>query len=72
MKAKDFLLEFEETDFPRLIVPWLERDNFDPPFTMAELNQMQKQGIIELNVSRTCFRLTRKAAELRLQLTELQ
>jgi hypothetical protein len=65
MKASEFLKEFDGSQFPQECGPWVGLDDHDPPFTMAQLRQMERQGIIEFDSGRTCYCLTLKATETR-------
>ncbi len=61
MKIKDFLLEMDEEWLPNEYGKWIDFDQFDPPFTLSELKQMEKSKIIELSLKNKKFRLTMKA-----------
>jgi len=64
MKTIDFLREFDEDQFPMEFGPWISFVEHDPPFNKSTLNQMEKQGIIEINKNTGLYRLTRKATKI--------
>ena len=68
MKAEDFLKEFEDEHFPQLVGPWIGVDAHDPPFTRSQLRQMERQNLIEFNLSDTHYRMTLKATKVRARL----
>lgn len=65
MKAKDFLCEFDDCQFPQAVGPWVGLDDHDPPWTRTQLKQMQRQNLIEFNREDTHYRLTLKATKVR-------
>lgn len=67
MKAADFVLEFSSHHFPAEHGPWIGLDDHDPPFTKTELRQMERQGVIELQLDNSRYRLTLKASKMRPQ-----
>lgn len=67
MKIADFLAEQDPESFPNE-APWLTREHHDPPFTMRQLYEMEKRGVIEICTEYdkpVRYRLTSKAAQLR-------
>lgn len=65
MKAIDFLRGFDEKHFPQQVGPWIAIDAHDPSWTHAELKQMERQNLIQLNFEDTHYRLTLKATKVR-------
>lgn len=65
MKAKEFIREFTEEQFPCESGLWVGFDDHDPPFTMIELTVMHRQGIIDMDKPNRRYRLTMKATKLR-------
>lgn len=63
MRSADFLAEFQEEHFPQSAGPWLEFDSHDPPWTLGQLRQMQRQSLIELDEPGARYRLTLKATQ---------
>lgn len=61
MNAKDFLEEHLPEDFPQTQGPWISWDRYEPPFTRAELREMRKQGLIDLDERRKKYRMTQVA-----------
>ena len=64
MKAVDFLADMQAALFPCLVGPWIGIYDHDPPYSMTELKQMEKQKLIEFDDERAYYRLTLKASEL--------
>lgn len=63
MTPNEFVREFSEESFPAEFGPWIDRDDHDPPFTLALLRKMAKNGVIELREAtkdepKTKYRLT--------------
>ncbi len=67
MEAKNFLSYFDNSDFPTTFGPWISFTEYDPPFKMAELRRMEKQGLIEIDIRKgdKRFRFTQKAAMIK-------
>jgi hypothetical protein len=64
MKAADFLADMQDEWFPRQVGPWIGIDAHDPPYTMTQLKQMEKQNVIQFDKERANYRLTLKASAL--------
>lgn len=62
MKIAEFLAEFYNEQFPSNVGPWIGFDAHDPPFTLSQMKQMDKAGIIILDIENKQYRLTMKAA----------
>lgn len=65
MKASEFLKEFDGSHFPQELGPWISVYDHDPPFTLKQLKQMEKQGIIEFDGAKDGYHLTLKATKTR-------
>ena len=59
------MTHFGDEDFPSSIGPAISVGAHDPPFTRAQLNAMERQGLIQINKESTHYRLTLKAARVR-------
>jgi hypothetical protein len=65
MKKDEFLSEFEDDQFPQRLGVEISLDTHDPPFRKADLRQMARAGMIDLDEVTWTYRLTLAATDER-------
>lgn len=65
MKPEDFIKEFCDEHFPSEYGMWIGFDDHDPQFTKKELSNMERKGIIDIDMKNNRYRLTMKATKLK-------